>query len=80
MQENADGYTPRLWEAIMLNKHLLTNNKRVKESNYYNPNNILVINENDNISNWINSKVDIINSLKKEKSPLYLLELIEQIL
>lgn len=80
MQENADGYTPRLWEAIMLNKHLLTNNKRVKKSNYYNPNNILVINENDNISNWINSKVDIINSLKKEKSPLYLLELIEQIL
>lgn len=80
MQENADGYTPRLWEAIMLNKHLLTNNKRVKESNYYNPNNILVINENDNISNWINSKVDLINSLKKEKSPLYLLELIEQIL
>lgn len=80
MQENADGYTPRLWEAIMLNKHLLTNNKRVKESNYYNPDNILIINENDNISNWINSKVDIINSLKKKKSPLYLLELIEQIL
>lgn len=80
MQENADGYTPRLWEAIMYDKHLLTNNKSVKKSNCYNPNNILIINENDDISNWINSKVEIINSLKKEKSPLYLLKLIEQIL
>jgi uncharacterized membrane protein len=64
----------------MYDKHLLTNNKSVKKSNYYNPNNILIINENDDISNWINSKVEIINSLKKEKSPLYLLKLIEQIL
>lgn len=37
MQKNATGYTPRLWEAIMLDKHLLTNNQEVLNSPYYIP-------------------------------------------
>lgn len=35
MQKGADGFTPRLWEAIMYNKHLITNNEQIRESPYY---------------------------------------------
>ena len=36
MQEDADGFTPRLWESIMYDKHLITNNQYIKDSGYYN--------------------------------------------
>ena len=35
MQEGADGYTPRLWESIIYDKHLITNNTAVFSSPYY---------------------------------------------
>ena len=36
MQEGADGYTPRLWESIMYEKHLFTNNSLIEKSVFYN--------------------------------------------
>ena len=37
MQEGADGFTPRVWESIIYDKHLLTNNLTLMSSDYYNP-------------------------------------------
>ncbi|MDD4371674.1 MAG: hypothetical protein PHD56_11490 [Anaerostipes sp.] len=38
-----DGYSMRVMEAIFLNKKLITTNRAVKDANFYNSNNILVI-------------------------------------
>lgn len=80
MQEHADGFTPRLWESIMYDKHLLTNNDNIKKTIYYNSDNIHIINEVEKIDRWINNKVEIDNSIKDEKSPQHLIEYIEQII
>lgn len=37
LQENASSATFRLWEAITFNKKLLTNNKSIKDSPFYDP-------------------------------------------
>lgn len=78
MQENADGYTPRLWEAMMLGKHLLTNNSVIENSVYYNPNCIHMVSEGIPFCDWINQKCEYGKNLKEEKSPTRLLEYIEQ--
>lgn len=36
MQDNATGFTLRTWEALLYNKKLLTNNKLIKECEYFN--------------------------------------------
>lgn len=45
MQDEAVGYTLRLWEAILYDKKLLTNNDSVKESPFYNDNYICIMKE-----------------------------------
>lgn len=77
MQKNADGYTLRLWEAIMYNKHLLTNNINIVNSDYYMVNNIHLLTEDIPIKKWINSNVVYNNSLKENLSPKHLLEFID---
>lgn len=37
MQRDADGYTARLWEAISYNKHLLTDNRSIRNSCFDSP-------------------------------------------
>lgn len=43
LQGGAVGYTLRLWEAILYDKKLLTNNKLIVESDFYNPEYIKII-------------------------------------
>lgn len=47
-QENQNGFSLRVMESIFLNKKLITTNKDILNSNFYNKNNILVI-DIDNI-------------------------------
>lgn len=41
VKEGQEGLTLRVLEALFLNKKLLTNNQKVKELDFYHPNNIL---------------------------------------
>lgn len=49
MRENQTGLSFRFFEAMALNKKVITNNPTVKEYDFYNPENILIL--NDNFSN-----------------------------
>lgn len=79
MQEGADGYTPRLWECIMYNKHLITNNKTIWNSVYFNPEGIHSVEdvENGKIENWINNQISFSEEEKRSLSPLHLLKFID---
>lgn len=76
MQKDADGFTPRLWEAMALNKHLLTNNHAIKESRFYNESSIHILSESS-IGSWIDKECEHSEALIQEKSPVNLLRFIE---
>lgn len=80
MQENADGYTPRLWESILYDKLLLTNNISIINSNIFKRGNIHLVHKDYNIKNWINDQVYYPNDVKLGKSPINLLKLLEHTL
>lgn len=77
MQVNADGFTPRLWEAIMYDKHLLTNNSYIQDSIYWNPQAIHLLDDCGDFS-FIKEKISYSNDIKITKSPINLLHFIEQ--
>lgn len=79
MQDNADGFTPRLWEAIMYDKHLLTNNKSIKYSVYWTSNGIHIIDESLDFD-FLSQSVKYPRELKESKSPIFLLQEIESLL
>lgn len=76
MQENAVGFTPRLWEALFYGKHLLTNNE-FADIECYNSNSIHNITEIEQITSWISQDISIDLSVQKKKDPHALLALIE---
>lgn len=80
MQEGANGFTPRLWEAIMYDRHLLTNNKSVKTSKYYQTDAIHEISEESlsDILSIIEKPVHFSESIKEMLSPIHLLHFIDQ--
>lgn len=81
MQEGAQGYTFRLWEAIVMNKKLLSNNSSLKDSHFYNENYIKVYHsENNNLSSWILDTAICHNSFVEKISPKELLIFIDKIL
>lgn len=82
MQKNADGFTPRLWESIMYDKHLLTNNQRVEVSDYYLPENMHIYNSVDiaAIKDWIKDAAIYPAQLKQSLSPLHLMEFVDKAL
>lgn len=79
MQEGAVGFTPRLWEAIMYDKHLVSNNKVIKESPYYYEKGIHFIDEGiDAISEKIQKPIVYPKEIKALLSPKHLLRVIDQ--
>ena len=79
MQDGADGFTPRLWESIIYDKHLLSNNKFILDSGYYSDKNIQIMEGEIDpcIKKWINDDVKYSDSYKQELSPVRLLEFID---
>lgn len=77
MQEGADGYTPRVWESIVYNRHLLTNNKVLHTSEFFNSSNMHKI-EEDNILEWIGRDVNYTQQEQNLLSPVHLLEFIDK--
>ena len=49
VRENQDGLSFRIFEAMALKKKIITNNKTILDYDFYNPNNILLL--NDELSN-----------------------------
>jgi len=80
MQVNADGFTPRLWESIIYDRHLLTNNVALKESPYYIPGSMHNFAEIENIQQWINEPLTIDQNRKDALSPINLLKKIDDLL
>lgn len=78
MQENAVGFTPRLWESIFYNKHLLTNNKIITTSKYYDSERIHLYNPDNRVKDWIDFQLNINKDIITQKSPVKLLEFIEK--
>lgn len=79
MQEGADGYTPRVWESIIYDKHLLTNNINLQNSEYYNSGYMHDICTPDLFS--VISKPVLYTSEEKEiLSPTHLLKYIDNLL
>ena len=79
MQDGADGFTPRLWESIMGDCHLLSNNHIIEKSRFNIPENIHIIRgdiEKMDFS-WINHKAIYEDALKEELSPTNLLKYID---
>ena len=80
MQEGADGFTPRLWESIMSDCHLLSNNTSIEKSRFYIPENIHIINddlEKMDLS-WLSCKATYEDALKEELSPINFLKYIDR--
>ena len=78
-QEGADGFTPRLWESIIFDKHLITNNDAVFKSIFFNPSyHHSIDNSVDDSVAFINERVKYSEAEKNNLSPINLLHHIEQ--
>ena len=82
MQSGANGFTPRVWESMIYNKHLLTNNSTFLSSPYCkNDSTHLVETDLDYITDWIKTPVKPIEEDKiHDLSPNQLIKHIESIL
>lgn len=70
VNENQEGNTLRFKEAVCYNKKLLTNNKNVIKSKYYDPKFIHVFSDVNNIdTKWLQEKVDVDYSYCGDFSP-----------
>lgn len=77
MQANADGFTPRLWESIMYDRHLLTNNASLAASPYYIPTAMHSLDDIENIREWVDKPLSIDKANKESLSPVHLLHFID---
>lgn len=80
MQDNADGFTPRLWESIMYDRHLLTNNNTVFESSFYyslGHHSLEILNNKETIK-ALTTEVSYPDTLKESLSPRHLLSFIDK--
>jgi len=80
MQENSTGHTMRIWEAIMYDKKMLTDNIQIKSTSFYNSSNILVIYNGENLEKHVgifnNMSMKTDHNYKDKISPLKLLKFI----
>lgn len=80
MQNNAVGASLRVWESIMYDKHLLTNNVGLKRLKVYNPNYMHLIERGGlDIKEWINQIVSYDEDVKDSIKPYRFLEFIDNL-
>lgn len=77
MQKGAEGFTPRLWEAIMYDKHLITNNNVIANSEYYYEKGCHILSDSMNVSF---EPVKYPQYIKESLSPFKLVSLLEETL
>ena len=69
VSNNQKGLTLRVMESIFFKKKLITNNESIKEYDFYNPNNIFILQFDDikNLKSFINSEYDELDKRILEK-------------
>lgn len=78
-QGGSDGYTSRFFEALCYNKILITDNKRVSETKFYNPEFIQLYSSPDEIdTSFVKNDPRVDYNYQDEYSPTRMLELIER--
>lgn len=79
MQEGADGYTPRVWESIIYDRHLISNNIMLKSAEFYNPSYMHMVDEVSS-AGILDLPVQYTSSEKRYLSPTHLLTYIDNLL
>lgn len=82
MQEHAIGYTPRLWESIVYDKHLLSNNTEIVNSEYYKKGITHIFDDGfsfDLFRKDIETKVEYPALYKQKLSPIHLFQTIDNL-
>lgn len=78
-QGGCDGYTSRFLEAVMYNKKLITNNSFIKNSVFYNPKYIQIVNNPNELQDSFFNDEDVIDyHYNGEFSPLRMVERVEE--
>lgn len=78
-QQGQNGATLRYFEAVSMNKKLLTNNKNIKEFPFYNPKWMKIFSSVDDIdAEWVKTKEDIDYKYNGEFSPVHFIDHILQ--
>ena len=79
-QCGASGFTPRLWDSIMYDKHLLTNIPIDETSEFYKKDNIHDVSDvySGRIKDWIHHESVYPAEMKETLSPLHWLKFIDQ--
>lgn len=68
LQKGQTGYTLRTMEALYLDKKLITNNKNIKNYDFYNPNNIFILDNNyDKIKHFLELPYELVPNNIKER-------------
>ena len=77
VQKGADGFDVRVWEAVVYQKKLITNNRRILSASFYNPRYISVVDSVDEVDPlWINEKIKIDYMMDDTLMPVKWLEFI----
>lgn len=78
-QGDALGYSSRFLEAVMFNKKLITDNMYIKESKFYDPKYIQIIDDNEIIdAGFVINNNEVDYHYNDEFSPIHILELIDR--
>lgn len=78
-QGGANGYTSRFLEAVMYNKKLITNNYFIRQSKFYDPNKILIIEKAEDIQKSFFESDSLVDyHYNGEFSPLRMVERVEE--
>lgn len=78
-QGGADGYTSRFLEAVMYNKKLITNNAFIRQSEFYDPDKILIIEKAEDIRESFFESGPIVDyHYNGEFSPMRMIERVEE--
>ncbi len=80
LQTGQECQSLRYFEAVCLNKKLLTNNKNVKELSFYNEKYMKIFDKLEDIdTEWIKKKEDVNYNYNGEFSPIHIIEKIKEI-
>ncbi len=80
LQTGQKAQSLRYFEAVCLNKKLLTNNENVKKLSFYNEKYMKVFNKLEDIdTEWVKSKEEVNYNYNNEFSPIHIIEKIEEL-
>ena len=70
-RKNQTGLTMRSMESIFLKKKLITNNRDIKSYDFYNPNNVYIYGEDNNLAEFVNRPYEELDEKIVEKYKYY---------